>query len=30
VEVESLPPRKSSAGVVETVSPLVADVRQRS
>jgi len=30
VEVEGLPPRKSSAGVVETVSPLVVDVRQRS
>ena len=30
VEVENLPPRKSSAGVAETVSPLVADVRQGS
>ena len=30
VEVESLPPRKSSAGLAETVSPLVADVRQGS
>jgi hypothetical protein len=29
VEVETLPPRKSSAGVAEAVSPLVADARQR-
>jgi hypothetical protein len=30
VEVENLPPRKSSAGVAETVPPLVTDVGHRS
>ena len=29
VEVETAPPRKSSAGVAETVSPMTADAQQR-